>query len=121
MRDGSRHEGRIHRPSRAATRCPCDGNATWSGHSLAEQAGGRADPASGCEDLADRHCEGRLTAAELRELESLVGRNLRVSVLRAEAQNVSINDLSSGGSYASPLANLLANPGIQGDSRGKGA
>ena len=77
--------------------------------------------ASGCEDLADRHCEGRLTAAELRELESLVGRNLRVSVLRAEAQNVSINDLSSGGSYASPLANLLANPGIQGDSRGKGA
>jgi hypothetical protein len=26
------------------------------------------------EDLANRHCEGRLTAAELRELESLVRR-----------------------------------------------
>jgi len=33
-----------------------------------------------------RHSEGRLTHDELRELESLVRRNLQISELKAEAQ-----------------------------------
>jgi hypothetical protein len=48
----------------------------------------RADEGTQCryEDLADCHCEGRLTATQLRELESLVRRNFQISVLKAEAQ-----------------------------------
>ena len=90
---------------------------THAGHRLAEQAARTRRSSVGTRTSRTVTAKRGLTAAQLRAGIPLVRRNLQISVLRAE---VSIYDLSSGVNYASPLANLLANPGPQGDSGGKG-